>query len=173
MDAREQWWKRRRELGWKDCGRVKRGGISNMLGQMHDPTVVCHSCRFRSFQYILVPSKRFLLSPFPSSYNRLPLLVALFIQPPLPSICFLFLIVHFSRLPPSRSPLDRPFFSSFSRNYSFHCCMYGYIQSSLGILFTTFATQKGSCFKNVHFIIYLRQNLYNYIYIIMRLDLNF
>jgi len=127
MDAREQWWKRRRELGWKDCGRVKRGGISNMLGQMHDPTVVCHSCRFRSFQYILVPSKRFLLSPFPSSYNRLPLLVALFIQPPLPSICFLFLIVHFSRLPPSRSPLDRPFFSSFSRNYSFHCCMYGYI----------------------------------------------
>lgn len=34
---------------------------------------------------ILVPSKRFLLSPFSSSYNRLPL-VALFIQLPLPSV---------------------------------------------------------------------------------------
>lgn len=23
-----------------------------MLGQMHGPTVVCHSCRFRSFRYL-------------------------------------------------------------------------------------------------------------------------
>lgn len=58
---------------------------------------------------ILVPSKRFLLSPFSSSYNRLSPCQSLSLSSCLCPRCFL-LIVRFSRLSPSRSPLDRPFF---------------------------------------------------------------
>lgn len=146
------------------CGRVKRGGISNMLGQMHGPTVVCHSCRFRSFQYILVPSKRFLLSPFPFSYNRLPLLVAFFIQPPLPSVLSLSyraFLAPTSLAKPSRSA----FFSSFSRNYSFYCCMHGYIQSTIawGYFLRRLRRRKVHVSRTCILLsIYVGKNLYSY-----------
>lgn len=95
-----------------------------MLGQMHGPTVVCHSCRFCSFQYL------FPLNVFSPRFPPLTIasLQSLSLSSHLCPRCFLLFIVRFSRLPPSRSPLDRSVFSSFPRNYSFHCCMHGYIQ---------------------------------------------
>lgn len=128
-----------------------------MLGQMHGPTVVCHSCRFRSFQY-LFPLNVFSSPRFPPLTIASPF-QSLSLSSHLCPRCFL-LIVRFSRLPPSRSPLDRPFFSSFSRNYSFHCCMHGYIQSMVawGYFFLR-RLQRGkvSHFKNTRFIIHLRR----------------
>lgn len=96
-----------------NCRReVKGEGISNMLGQMQSPTVVCHSCRFHSFQY-LCPSKRFLLSPFSFSSSRSCTTATLFIQTPLSPSCVASLsycAFLASLLPPSRSSLDRPLF---------------------------------------------------------------
>lgn len=61
-----------------------------MLGQMHGPTVVCHSCRFRSFQY-LFPLNVFSSPRFPPpATTSLPPLSSSFSssQPPLPSLPF-------------------------------------------------------------------------------------
>lgn len=118
------------ELGWRECGRVKRGGTSNMLGQMHGPTVVCHSCRFRSFQYL-----------FPLNVFSSPRLPPLAIASPFCSRslypatsalgAFSFLSMYVSRayFPREALSIGRFFFPFFLRNYSFHYCMHGYIYS--------------------------------------------
>lgn len=74
-----------------------------MLGQMHDPTVVCHSCRFRSFRYLFPLN----VSPLPVYLLLQPTLsLSLFPQSPLPSRAFsLLLCVSRVRLP--RKALSR------------------------------------------------------------------
>lgn len=117
-------WDRLRE--GRDRGQERRRWISNMLGQMHGPTVVCHSCRFRSFRYLF--PLNVLLSPFTSSSTASLFLAFSFSMSPatVSTLVYLLpLIMRFSRLLPSlRASLDRLFFSSSSRNYSFHCCMH-------------------------------------------------
>lgn len=92
MDARER---RRRK--------VKGGGISNMLGQMHGPTVVCHSWRFRSFRY--------LFSLNVSSSLRVPLPFYLRLYPAISALGTLSFSSCVSRVcHPRGAPLDRLFF---------------------------------------------------------------
>jgi hypothetical protein len=151
MDAREQW---RRELGWRDRGRAEGGGISNMPGQMHGPTVVCHSYRFRSFRYSFPlnasSSPRF---PPRDRLPRLPLALcllypaafvgALAALAALAAFSFSLRVSRACENPPtpSRSPLPTgriSFFLSLSCNYSIRCCML-YTGIARGILFTMFA----------------------------------
>lgn len=92
----------------RDRGQGRRRWISNMLGQMHGPTVVCHSCRFRSFRYLF--PLNVLLSPFTSSSPASLFLSFSFSmslpRPSLPSYAFLPLIMRFSRSLPSQGPLS-------------------------------------------------------------------
>lgn len=117
-------WDRLRE--GRDRGQERRRWISNMLGQMHGPTVVCHSCRFRSFRYLF--PLNVLLSPFTSSSTASLFLAFSFSMSPatvstlrIPSPSY-YAFLAFASL--ARASLDRLFFSSSSRNYSFHCCMH-------------------------------------------------
>jgi len=164
MDAREQW---RRELGWRDRGRAEGGGISNMPGQMHGPTVVCHSYRFRSFRYSF-PLNASSSPRFPPRNRRL-----LLLPRALPSLssrlrcprCFLLLIVRFSRLRESTHPPRAPFrpavllFSSLCRVITVSAVACAAIPLARGILFTMFArgsfvTWTSPREKNMRFVYY-------------------
>lgn len=101
-----------------------------MLGQMHGPTVVCHSCRFRSFQY-LFPLNVFSSPRFPplttSSYTRAYISLSFYSVTSTLVLSLSLSLSHCPFLAPTslaEPSLDQLFFSSSSRNYSFHCCMH-------------------------------------------------